>query len=127
MDKFSVYVPKTGKTPKDSITVVDLIPIGRDNAIPRNILVAKCVSYGLVNNGKDKDRKTRDLINKARRDYTILNLSNGVGYYRPSMDDLQDLQKYIKQEQKRGKAIFKNIKMASALYKDYLHSRLKEG
>lgn len=33
----------------------------------------------------------RKLIEQARRDYTILNLSNGQGYYRPSRNDLQDL------------------------------------
>lgn len=126
MDKYSVYVPKAKAEPIQSITVVDLIPVGRDNAIPRNVLVSKCVSCGLVKEGKSKDRKTRDLINRARRDYTILNLSNGVGYYRPSIEDLQDLQRYIRQEENRGKATFKNIKMAKALYADYLHGRLGE-
>lgn len=126
MDEYSVYVPKAKAEPIQSITIVDLIPVGRDNAVPRNVLVAKCVSYGLVKEGKNKDRKTRDLINRARRDYTILNLSNGVSYYRPSIEDLQDLQRYIRQEEKRGKATFKNIKTAKALYADYLHGRLGE-
>lgn len=59
MNEYSVYIPKAKAEPIQSITIVDLIPVGRDNAIPRNVLVAKCVSYGLVKEGKNKDRKTR--------------------------------------------------------------------
>lgn len=125
MQRYNIYVPKAKGAPQ-GITIADLIPIGRENAISRKMLVTECVRSGLVKEGKYKDRKTRDLIKRARRDYIILNLSNGVGYYRPSKEDLQDLQKYIRQEEKRGTATFKNIKMAKALYEDYKRGRLTE-
>ena len=66
----------------------------------------------------------RELISKARIDYTILNLSDGNGYYRPSKDDLLDLQRYIKQEEKRAISTFKSLEMAKKLYEDYKSGRL---
>lgn len=72
---------------------------------------------------KDKDRAMRLLIQKDRKDFVILNLSNGDGYYRISKDDMQDLQRYIRQEEKRAKSSFRNIKLARALYEDLLHGR----
>lgn len=121
--KFYVYVPKGSRTEKEQHRIVELIPEGRENAIKRKDLVAKCVHMGLVD-GKDADRQMRSLIEKARIDYTILNMSDGKGYYRPTRDDLQDLQRYIKQEESRAKSSFKNISMAKALYEDYKAGRL---
>lgn len=126
MERFAVYTPKATSTPP-AITIVDLIPIGRDNAISRDYLVTLCVQNGLVDDNKNpesKDRAMRRLLEKSRLDYTILNLSNGEGYYRPSREDLQDLQKYIRQEESRAKATFRNISNAKALYEDYMHGRI---
>ncbi len=107
--------------------IADLIPVGRENAISRKMLVAMCVSNGLID-GKisDKDRVMRSLIEQARRDYTILNLSNGKGYYRPSLEDLQDLQRYIRQEERRAKSTFRNLTRAKELYEDYKAGRIVE-
>lgn len=126
MERFAVYTPKATSTPP-AITIVDLIPIGRDNAISRDYLVTLCVQNGLVDDNKNpesKDRAMRRLLEKSRLDYTILNLSNGEGYYRPSREDLQDLQKYIRQEESRAKATFRNISNAKALFEDYMHGRI---
>ena len=123
MESFCTYHEPS--TAKQIITVADLIPIGRDNAISRKALVSLCEAHGLIDNLiRDKDRAMRKLIEKDRIDHVILNLSTGEGYYRVSQDDMQDLQRYIRQEEKRAKAAFKNIKMAKALYEDYKHGRM---
>ena len=122
MNSFHIYQKQA--TGKPVITVADLIPVGRDNAISRKALVSLCVEHELIEDSvKDKDRAMRLLIQKDRKDFVILNLSNGDGYYRISKDDMQDLQRYIRQEEKRAKASFRNIKLARALYEDLLHGR----
>ena len=124
MIKFVVYTKDVEKK-EPLITIANLIPIGRENAINRNSLTELCVSFGLIDERiKDKDRLMRELISKARIDYTILNLSDGNGYYRPSKDDLLDLQRYIKQEEKRAISTFKSLEMAKKLYEDYKSGRL---
>ena len=52
-----------------------LIPEGKENAIKRSDLVKTCVDLGFVE-GKDSDRQTLKLIQLARKDHVILNLSN---------------------------------------------------
>lgn len=127
MKRFEVYMPKAAPTPP-AITIIDLIPVGRDNAISRDYLVTLCVQKGLVDQKlrpESRDRAMRRLLEKERLDYTILNLSDGEGYYRPSRDDLQDLQRYIRQEENRAKSTFRNISNAKALYEDYKHGRIE--
>ncbi len=126
MERFFIYQPKGTHQPHVH-TIVDYIPIGRDNAISRASLLYCCVRDGLISGElkpTGQDRAMRKLIEKARVDYTILNLSNGKGYYRVSLEDLQDLQRYIKQEEKRAKSTFKNISMAKKLYEDYKAGRI---
>lgn len=126
MQRYSIYVPKAKGAPQ-GITIADLIPIGRENAISRKMLVALCVDQGLVAPTiKDKDRAMRLLIQRDRIDYAILNLSDGDGYYRPSAADLLYLQQYIRQEEKRAKTVFKNLRRAKMLYEDYKKGRLTE-
>lgn len=125
MEHFFMYVQK-GNGAKEEHSIIDLIPIGRENAILRKQLVQLCLQNNLIEKGADADRATRKLIEKARIDYTILNLSDGHGYYRPSKDDLMDLQRYIRQEEKRAKSTFKNLSMAKRLYEDYKHGRITE-
>lgn len=105
--------------------IISLIPVGRNSAIKRNELVKRCIEHGLVDDNANADRQMRLLIKQARIDFVILNLSDGNGYYRPALDDAQDLQKYIRQEEKRAKQTFKNISLARKLYEDYAHGRIK--
>ena len=129
MEQFYVYVPVVteGETPVVH-PIADLIPIGRDNSITRAKLLELCVENELVDSSKSiatQDRAMRRLIEKARKDFVILNLSNGDGYYRVSREDMQDLQRYIKQEENRAKSAFKNLSMAKKLYEDYKHGRFE--
>ena len=41
-----MYVPKAKGVQQD-ITIVDLIPTGKENAISRKLLVALCLEHGL--------------------------------------------------------------------------------
>ena len=126
MEHFFLYVP-TGTGQKQEHSIVELIPVGSGNAISRNLLVQLCVQNGLIDESlsvSGKDRLMRRLIEHARIDYTILNLSDGRGYYRPSKEDLMELQKYIRQEESRAKSTFKNLSMAKKLYEDYKTGRL---
>lgn len=127
VETFTIYTPKINHEVKEVITIADLIPEGRENAISRAMLTAKCVRYELIDkNTKDKDRAMRNLVNKARIDWTILNLSDGDGYYRPTHEDLLELRRYIRQEENRGKAIFKNLQNAKKLYEDLMKGRLEQ-
>lgn len=127
MENSFIYTPKTNHEVKEVITIADLIPEGRENAISRAMLTAKCVKNGLIDNKtKDKDRAMRNLVKKARIDWTILNLSDGDGYYRPTHEDLLELRRYIRQEERRGISVFKNIQNAKKLYEDLKAGRLNE-
>lgn len=121
METFSIYKPVAKGKP--IITIADLIPIGRENAIKREELLRRCIEAGIA----FTDRAMRKLLERAKMDYVILNHSDGNGYYRPSREDMQDLQRYIRQEEKRAKSSFRNIKRAKALYEDYKNGRIEEG
>ena len=74
METFYIDTKRVERSPTQ-ISIVDLIPVGRENAISRNSLIEKCVVFGLIDRTKsDKDREMRRLVQKARNDYTILNL-----------------------------------------------------
>lgn len=98
----------------EQITIIDLIPEGRDNAISREQLLTKCKDAGLCYT----DRHMRLLIEHEKTDFVIL-AREGGGYYRPTHDDMLDLNRYIRQETKRAISVFKNIKLAKAMYEDF--------
>jgi hypothetical protein len=126
MEHFTVYTPKATPTPP-AITIIDLIPVGRDNAISRDYLVTLCVQHGLVKeNLKDKDRAMRDLVGEARKEYVVLNLSDGNGYYRPTLKEFLDLQRHIRQIRSRINKEEERLKPELALYEDYKRGRLTE-
>lgn len=126
MERFAVYTPKATPTPP-AVTIIDLIPTGRDNAISRDYLVTLCVQHGLVKeNLKDKDRAMRDLVGEARKKYVVLNLSDGNGYYRPTLKEFLDLQRHIRQIRSRINKEEERLKPDLALYEDYKRGRLTE-
>lgn len=126
MEHFSIYQKQaTGESA--AITIADLIPKGRENAISRKQLAQRCVESGLIDaDVKFKDRAMRNLIAKAKNDYVILARcgEESGGYYRPTHEDMLDLQRYIRQEEKKAKSIFKNLKRAKALYEDFKYGRI---
>ena len=83
----------------EGFDICDYIPKGRANAITRYEL---CMKTGF------RDRQVRDLIHYARRDGSILNLSDGKGYFRPDLDDPVErgmLAAYVRQEESRRDSI----------------------
>lgn len=127
MHTFYINVPKANGTKKiDKIEVfANLLGFGKDEAIKREDLVERCVGAGIIGkNLKDKDRAMRILLEKARREYVILNDGRGGGYYRPTKKELIALSKSNQRESKRAIKIFSSNKKSKALEDDYRHERI---
>lgn len=78
--------------------IVSFVPVGHRNAIGRKNL-------SLLTGKSDRD--VRRMIHEARRVTVILNLLDGSGYFRPDMNDPEDvmyLRRYIQQEESRLKS-----------------------
>ena len=82
---------------KEEPGIEQYIPFGKENAVTREYLSA---ATGL------KDRKVRMLIALARREHPILNLSDGKGYYRPTVEEYLEAKQFYNQETARAKSIF---------------------
>lgn len=123
-----MYVPAARGKPA-GITIADLVPVGRENAISRKMLVALCVKKGLISDGiKDKDRAMRDLIGEARMEHPIINMSHGDGYYQPRTDseeEMRELNAFIQQEEGRGSKIFRRVSIAKDTYEDFIRGRFE--
>ena len=78
------------------MTIIDYIPIGRENAISRRML---CNITGLP------DRQMRKEIERTRQQYAILNSQDGSGYYQPSAEEKPLVERWIRQERHRSQQI----------------------
>lgn len=109
-------------------SIIDLIPIGMENAISRAQLTKLCLDCGLIDlDATDPDREMRKLIQKAKIDWAILSLPGG-GYYQPNVrkaEDVATLRRYVKKETKRAISIFKGLKKAKAVLDDCEHNRFQ--
>ena len=84
------------------MSIIDIIPLGAENAISRAELVAKS---GM------SDRRMRLEIQRERDNgELILNDQGGHGYYRATADDLDAIQRQYKQDTARAMAILKRRK-----------------
>ena len=127
MEHFHIYQPVAkGKCKPDKIEIfIGLLSFGEENAIKRSDLAAMCVGAGLIDKDcKDKDRSMRRLLERARRDYVILNDCKGLGYYRPTPKELSRLARSNTRERGRAIEVFKSTKMSCALEDDYKHDRM---
>lgn len=82
------------------IDIIKYIPFGKENAIGRHELAIKVGC---------SDRTMRDLINSARKREVIVNIQNGKGYYRPTKDDVGEVEQFKRQEENRAKDIFRGL------------------
>lgn len=124
-----MWQPVAKGIPKiDKIEVfAGLIMHGKENAIKREELVLKCEENGLIDpDATDKDRAMRKILQKARREYVILNDGRGEGYYRPTSKELASLSRSNQRENNRAVEVFKSSKMAKALEEDYRRGRLEK-
>ena len=124
MERYNIYVPRaSGSAFKSSIG--DLIPLGSENAVKRKILCQRCIEKGLIDaDCKDPDRKMRDLINKARIDYVILNV--GKGYFRPTPKDYAELRKFNRQNKSKALSMLQWVSAGEKLESDIAAGRLKD-
>lgn len=77
------------------MNIIDFIPFGKSNA----------VSYGELQNltGLNK-REVRAYISRARKDFIILNLQDGKGFFQPIEGEEDELVvRYLRQEEHRNK------------------------
>jgi biotin operon repressor len=79
--------------------VLDAIPYGKDRAVTREYLAAKT---GLP------DRQVRKAIEEIRRNHIVLNDQDGKGYYRSY--DLDDIERFYRQERARALAVLYRMK-----------------
>jgi hypothetical protein len=77
------------------MNIIDYIPFGRQNAISRREL---CQLAGLP------DRLMRREIERARKDYAILNI-DGSGYFRPTDGEMHLVERWLRQERSREKSV----------------------
>lgn len=129
MEHFLMYVPVAkGKAKIDKVEIfAELIPKGKENAIKRKDLILKCVETGLKGiNVVDKDRTMRNLLARAKMDYSITNDGDGSGYYRPTKEDYQNLRKNNNRENKKAISTLGGLKTNKAIAEDYRVGRLDE-
>ncbi len=100
--------------------ITDLIPRGSKNAISRAYLLSLCKEHGIA----ESDRKMRKLIEDTRKEFCIICLSDGKGYFIPAKDDIKELRHYIAQEKDRSKSILKNLRVANAVLEDLEYGRV---
>ena len=77
------------------MNIIDFIPFGKDSAISRRAL---CLVTELP------DRLMRREIERARRDYAILNI-DGSGYFRPAEGEAYLTERWLKQERSRERHV----------------------
>ena len=79
-------------------TVLGHLHKGKSNAVKHDTLVSLT---GL------KDRSLRQALEKARRDFCIINDQDGQGYYLP--ESKEDAKRYYRQEYNRAMSILKRL------------------
>lgn len=84
------------------MNIIDFIPFGKDNAISRRAL---CNAAGLP------DRMMRKEIERARREYAILNI-DGSGYFHPDEGEAYLIERWLRQEYSREKSIKRSTRGA---------------
>ena len=77
------------------MNIIDFIPFGKDSAISRRAL---CLVTELP------DRLMRREIERARKDYAILNI-DGSGYFRPAEDETYLIERWLRQERSRENSV----------------------
>ena len=130
MDRFHIYVPQAKGQPKvDKIEVfMSFFIPGKENAIKRDELTQKCVAAGLIaEDTVDKDRAMRNLLKRAKMDYSITNDGDGMGYYTPTPEETASLIRNHNRERKKGISTLAGEKYNGAMIEDCIHGRIVGG
>ena len=89
--------------------LIDFIPYGHKNAITSNQL-------GMLTGLSSRD--IRKIISRAKRETLIINLQDGKGYFKPTEDERELVERYLKQEQSRFKTIAWSLRSAREFLKN---------
>lgn len=90
--------------------IIELIPVGRENAIRRETLAKE---LGV------SDRIVRRCIEAARNSGAIiLNEQNGKGYYRVGEDDIDAIERQYRQDTARAMSLLKRRKTMRRILKE---------
>lgn len=102
------------------MNITDLIPYGKENAISRKYLLAKCQEHDLLRNAsRDPDRAMRQLMSEAKfHGHPILYCTERSGYYQPTEKEIAELRAYIKAEEHRAKTILASLNSAKGILSD---------
>lgn len=105
------------------MNLIEVIPMGKENIIDRHELLDRFIAFGAVEGtSKDPNREMMTVIHELRKNAVII--STGKGYYRPSIDDMQELENYIRKEEHRVKEIVTNTQYAKKYLQDMKVGRL---
>lgn len=127
MQTFHIYQPTAHGKPKvDKIDIfMSFLGFGKENAVKREDLTSKCVEAGLIGrNAKDKDRAMRNILKRAKADYSITNDGDGVGYYRPTQKEEKQFEQNHNRECKKAVSTLAGEKYNGAAIEDYKHGRM---
>lgn len=97
--------------------VAEMIPVGRDNAIPRAQLISLL--------GTD-DRNTRNAVSQLKKTEVVISCADGSGYFKPSVEDIAEVKDYYRREHNRAMDILKGLKLVGAWIDDVEHERIAE-
>ena len=98
------------------MTITDFIPYGRENAISRQALAQLT--------GMD-DRQVRRMIEDARCNVVIINLQDGKGYYLPTSNEREDVERWYRATLKRAKKILRGLRAARKWLKEHPPVQMK--
>ena len=90
--------------------IIDFIPYGQKNAIKMSKLIDLT--------GIKSSREIRLLISQARRHTVVLNLQDGNGYFRPTDEEINLVERFKQQEQSRAKKIFWSLRGCNEFIKE---------
>lgn len=127
MENFHIHQPVAKGKPKvDKIDIfIGLLGFGKENAVKRDDLTARCVEVGLISKDtKDKDRSMRNLLKRAKIDYNITNDADGEGYYRPTKREEKQFEQNHNRERKKGISTLVGEKYNGAAIEDFKHGRM---
>lgn len=95
--------------------IENYIPEGRENAISREAL----------GNIVGDDRVARKMIEDARCNVVIINLQDGNGYYLPTSNEREDVERWYRATLKRAKKILRGLRAARKWLKEHPDSQMK--
>ena len=95
--------------------IENYIPEGRGNAISREAL----------GNIVGDDRVARKMIEDARCSVVIINLQDGKGYYLPTSNEREDVERWYRATLKRAKKILRGLRSARKWLNEHPDSQMK--